>query len=107
MGKLNFTKRTLDNLPLPERNKLVDHYDDQYRNLFLRLSWTGSRALYVRRKIGGKSERIFIGRYPDVSIEQARRGAALILAEVAKSNNPQQIRRIAHHELTLGELCDN
>lgn len=107
MGRFNFTKRVLDNLPLPERNKLVDHYDDQIRNLFVRLSWTASMAFYVRRKIGGKSERIFIGRYPDLSIEQARKEAALILAEVAKGNNPQEVKRTARREQTLGEVFDN
>lgn len=107
MSKYNFTKRTIDNLPLPMQGKSVDYYDEIQRNLFVRVTCAGSRTFYVRRKISGISERIFIGRYPDISVEQARRSAAAIMGQIAMGSNPQESIRAAREEATIGELFTN
>ncbi len=45
-----------------------------------------------------------MGRYPDISIEQARRKASEINAVIAKGENPNDKRRIERAEITLGAL---
>lgn len=107
MIRNNFTKKVVDKLPLPTKGKSVDYYDELQRNLFFRVTNAGSRSFYVRRKISGISERIFIGRYPDLSIEQARKNAAAIIGQIAMGSNPQESKRAARDEATIGELFAN
>jgi integrase len=105
-NKINFTKRILDSLPLAEPGKRKEYYDDQNRNLMIRVS-SNAKSFYVRRKIQGASQRILIGRYPDLSVEQARKKAAMILAEIAHGNNPQEIKRLEKEEPTIEEVFNN
>jgi integrase len=106
-NRIHFIKRTLDTLALPEYGKRVDYYDEQQRNLLIRLTSNGGKTFYVRRKIGSVSERILVGRYPDLSIEQARKKAALILAEIAQGSNPQEIKRQKNQEPTVEDIFNN
>jgi len=45
-----------------------------------------------------------IGRFPEVSIEQARRQAMAVLSEIADGGNPAEVKRALKGELTLDEL---
>lgn len=61
--------------------------------------------------LGRKPERITLGRYPDMSIEQARGRAAAINAAIAQGENPADEHRADEHranrtEMTLEELRD-
>jgi integrase len=47
-----------------------------------------------------------LGRYPEMSIEQARRLAAGILSEIAEGGNPAEVKRALKGEQTFGELYD-
>jgi integrase len=58
----------------------------------------------VYRKINGKPERITLGRYPDLSIEQARHKAMEINVAIAQGRNPNDKRRLEQAEITLGNL---
>lgn len=104
--KINFTKRELEKLPMPTSDRVV--YLDQYQhNLLLRVSSAGSKVFYVRRKVNGRSQRIQLGRFPDMSIEQARKAASAILTEIAQGRHPKQAARAARSEPTLAELFQN
>ncbi len=65
---------------------------------------TGVKSFVVYRWISGKPERVTLGRYPDLSIEQARRKAEEVNATIAKGENPNDKRRIERAEITFGEL---
>jgi integrase len=105
--RINFIKKALDSLPLPAAGKRTDYYDLTQRNLMIRVTSNGSKTFYVRRKIKGQSERILIGRYPDLSVEQARKSAATILSDIALGNNPQENKRRENDEPTLHDLFQN
>lgn len=103
MAKLNFTKAAIESLPIPAKGWGY-HYDTKTRGLAIGVSPTGARSFVVYRKVQGKPERITLGRYPDLTIEQARGKAAAINAAIAHGENPADRRRVARKEMTFGEL---
>jgi integrase len=76
------------------------------RGLLVQVTPSGKKTFYVRRKVGHNSQRLFIGPYPDVSIEAARKKAVEICAVVAKGEDPQESKRRARKELTFGDLLE-
>lgn len=102
-NKLNFTKAAILALPVPVTGR-VYHYDTNTRGLAVCISSTGGRVFYSYRKVNNKPERVKLGAFPDLSIEQARDKAAVINSEVALGVNPNDKKRANKAELTLSEL---
>jgi integrase len=103
--RLNFSKVELDNLPLPASGWVFhqDHGGKQsVRGLAIGVGSTGAKTFYLYRKVHGKPERIKIGPYPDLSIEQARKRAAELNGRIAQGDNPAEAKREQRAELTLG-----
>lgn len=107
MTTINFTKRELDGLPLPRAGERPCYYDEYQHNLMLRVSHTGQKTFYVRRKVNGISERVQLGRYPEMTIELARKKAAAVLSEISEGRHPKQAARAVQAEPTIGELFEN
>ncbi len=102
---LNFTKPSLRNLPpAPPGKAFMLYYDTQVKGLTLMVSPLGTKTFYFSKKIRGRSEKIKIGRFPDLSVEQARNTAHEHNTAVAKGENPQDKRRAFNQEVTFGEL---
>jgi len=99
-NRLNFTKRALEELPSANDSTF---WDTKTRGLYLRVAGD-SKSFYVRRKYQGKSERLFIGRFPELSVEQARAKASEFHSSLSAGKNLAQARRGEFAELTLGEL---
>ena len=77
MDKLTFTKAALDKLPLPPTGKRSTIHDTKATGLQVRVTSTGAKTFSLfRRSKGGEPERITLGSYPEMTIEQARRQAA-------------------------------
>jgi integrase len=104
--KFGFTKKGLDKLPLPINQQRAYFYDEQTRGLALAVSPAGKKVFVLYRKVAGRPERITIGSYPDLSIEQARGKAAELNGAIARGENPASKRRLVRDESTLGELFD-
>lgn len=104
--RINFTKSAIDALTLPQPGKRSDYQDVKTAGLQLRVSSSGTKTLSVLRRINGTLERITIGRYPHLSIEQARRKAAEINSDIAKGLNPGEVKRGRKAELTFSDLFD-
>jgi len=103
---INFTKATLAALPLPRAGKRAYYRDAKTRGLHFAITDRGTRSYVFYRKIGGRPERLLIGRFEDLSIEQARNRAAELNALIARGENPADHRRVERKELTLGELWE-
>ena len=103
-SKLNFTKAALQAIPKPASGKRATYYDTKTRGLNLVITDSGIKTFYLRRKLHGMSERVVIGRFPDLTIEQARGKAGELNAAFASGQNPADLRRAARAELTLGQL---
>lgn len=103
-NKFNFTKVTLQNLPIPSSNKRIYYYDTKMRGLALRVTSSNIKAFVVYRWVNGKPERITLGRFPDLTIEQARKKAAEVNAVIATGKNPREEIKLAKSESTFEEL---
>ena len=104
---INFTKRAIDQLPIPEKaGTQLRFFDESVRGLYVLVSTGGTKTFYARRKIQGKSERFCIGRHPDISVEQARTRAQEFQSKLAFGQNLAEVRKEQNKEMTLGELCD-
>jgi len=103
VAKLNFTKASIEALPVPEKGWTY-HYDFKVQGLGIGIGSTGKRSFILYRKINGIPERITLGRYPDLSIEQARGKASDLNSDIANGLNPAEIKRGNKEEMTLGEL---
>jgi site-specific recombinase XerC len=103
INKINFTKAIIDTLPEPEPKKRDIYHDTKTPGLQLRV--TGVKTFFVNRRIkSGDPERITLGRYPEMTIEQARRKTMKVLHDIAEGKNPAEIKRGKKAELTFGNL---
>ncbi len=66
----------------------------------------GSRTFYYIKKIDGRPVRVRIGKFPDLSVENARDEAKRLTLAVARGEDPQAAKRAKRTETTLGELWD-
>ena len=98
----NFTKQGLNSIVA--NGKQQNTRDDKSRNLYLLTTPKGTKTFYVVRKIDNKTQRIKIGRFPDLTIEQARRECASINQQIELGNNPNELKRKSKEENTLGDL---
>lgn len=104
-NKINFTKAALDALALPASGQRTTYLDAKTSGLQVRVTSTGVKTFCVFRRIkGGQPERLSLGRYPDMTIEQARRKAAEINATIAGGANPAETKRELKAEPTFGDL---
>ncbi|MBL1264931.1 tyrosine-type recombinase/integrase [Candidatus Methylomicrobium oryzae] len=105
--KFNFTKAALDALPLPAAGQRATYHDAKTHGLQIRVTGNGVKTFSVFRRVkNGDPERVTLGRYPDMSIEQARKEAARINALIAEGVNPNTDARALKSETTLQELFD-
>ncbi len=102
--KFNFTKAAIEALPIPKAGKRDDYQDIKTTGLQLRVTSNGTKTLSVLRRIKGILERITLGRYPDLTIEQASRKAATINSDIANDLNPGEVKRGRKAELTFSAL---
>lgn len=105
--RINFTVAALKAiLPAPP-GKRVTYHDVREPGLQLRVGPTGKKqfSVFKRTKNGGP-ERVTIGPFPDVSIEQARAKALQIRNAIAQGLNPAESLREKRSEMTLGEAFE-
>jgi integrase len=105
-NKFNFTKRGLDALPFPDKGKRAYYYDTKVHGLGVAVTDKGTITFLVYRKIEGRPERITLGRYPDLSIENARGLASATNAQISQGKNPNREKSKLHLEITFKELFD-
>lgn len=103
MSKFNFTKATIEALPIPEKGWTY-YYDLKVQGLGIGVGATGKKSFILYRKINGRPERITLGRYPDLAIEQARGKASELNADIAEGKSPADRLRAAKREMTLDDL---
>lgn len=103
---INFSVKALEQLTPPVKG--FDSYRDAksyYLNLYI--TSKGIKTFYVRRQVNGRDKRLTIGRFPILSIEQARIKAMSYLSMIAEGQDPHEHRKqqLANRK-TLGEHFD-
>ena len=79
-------------------------HDAKEKGLATYITAAGSITFYVRKRINGRDERVVIGRFPEISIENARKKALEIKAKVALGRDPTEDKKRLRSEITFGEM---
>jgi integrase len=102
---ISFNKDDLIALPTPEAGKRAVYLDKKTTGLQIRVTSSGAKTFSVyRRTKGGQPERITLGRFPDMTIEQARKLAARVNTEIEEGSSPALVKRVKKGEPTFAEL---
>lgn len=108
-SNVNFTQVALNGLPLPAPGERAVYHDfggsQSVSGLEVRVTSTGVKTFSVFKRVqGGKPERVTIGKFPEISIDQARRAAKAIIAQLATGISPAASKREARVQgMTLAE----
>ena len=104
--KFNFTKSTIEKLnPAPKGKRLI-YRDARMPSLMLRVTEQGTKSFSICRKIKRRPVRITIGKFPNISIENARTKAAQKITDIANGANPNEEKKKLNNEMTFGELFE-
>ncbi len=104
-NKLNFIKKSLAALRIPAK-KIAVYHDTTKQGLKLLVRPTGIKTFVLYRKIQGRPERATIGRFPEVTIEQARKQVDILNAKIASGINPNEEKRGLRPEMTIKGLFE-
>lgn len=78
----------------------IEIRDATQPGLRLRISEQGTRSWIWLKKVGGRTRRVTIGRYPDIDIAAARKAAARLSGEAAMGEDPVKTRKAARATAT-------
>jgi integrase len=96
------TKKFIDSVRFPTTGQLFIR-DDDLPGFALRIT-PGSKAFIIEKKIYGRARRFTLGRYGDITVEQARKLAQQRIGEIAKGEDPAETRKRKLHGATFGDL---
>jgi len=101
-----FTEKRIRDLPAPAEGDRAIYLDADCPGLQLRVTSNGVRTFFIRYRARGasSSERFTLGRWPTLSVIDARSLAREKLGQVAAADNPAEALRELRGELTLGQL---
>ncbi len=95
----NFTKAAIPALKPPAKG-MVSYRDTKEDGLSAYVTAKGIVTFFVRKRIAGRDERMTIGRFPEVTIEQARKRARVLKGEIAAGQDPTAKNKQLRQELT-------
>ncbi len=91
--RVKLTTTRIDALPSPDKG-VGYTYDSQQPNLAVGVTPGGTKTFVATYKLAGSAKRHFLGRYPTLGLDEARRAAAEVAGEVARGHDPAAIRRL-------------
>ncbi len=101
---IHFTNTSVRALENKDRKQGVTYSDDEIKGFVVMVFPSGSKTFYYVKRITGRVEKIKIGRFPDLSVDNARKEATKLSAAVAEGENPQDAKRSFNKEITFREL---
>ncbi|HEY1687136.1 MAG TPA: tyrosine-type recombinase/integrase [Tepidisphaeraceae bacterium] len=104
--KIGFTVEVLQRLTCPDGKDRVSVYDAKTPGLMFRVTSRGAKGFYLYRKVNGLPQKMKLGGFPDISIDQARKLCALNTASIAEGKDPMEERRAMRRSMPLQELFD-
>lgn len=100
---INFTKAEINKLPTPNKG-LFYYKDTKEKGLSLYITANRIITFFIRKRINGKDERVLIGSFPEITVENARKKARIIKGQVAQGINPNSKKDEIKQEITFAEL---
>lgn len=106
MNRIKFTKTWIANQQPSLDAKRITFYDAEVQKLALRVTPAGAKTFYLVKRAGTRMVWVKLGNFPDMTIEQARVAAQIMLGQFAEGANPAQARRAFKAEPTLSEFFE-
>jgi len=101
---MKLTKSALDHLELPAKGQLF-YRDDVLKGFAVSITAGGAKCFVVEKRINGKSKRIKLGVYGELTVEQARREAQKKLGQIACGIDPvAKCREAEARSVTLSDV---
>lgn len=98
-----FTKTKLDSLPLPDKDRET-YFDKTVQELQLRVTLKGVKSFVVVRRVNNRVVRTTLGRYPSMTIDQARSEARKQLGLMVTGIDPNKAKKAERVKgVTLGQ----
>jgi integrase len=95
------TQASVENLIPDGRDRIM--FDRGLPGFAIRITPIGTKLFLMQARIGGRKQRVTIGRYPDLTVVQARELALQALADMRRGINP---RTRTTTEMTIAQLAD-
>lgn len=103
---LKLTKKSIDSIE-PPATGVSFHFDTEVRGFGLRVTAKNARTFIWQGRVFGKKCRIKIGRFGDITVDQARDVARSIAGEVAAGKDPRAEKKKRETEsLTLAKAFE-
>jgi integrase len=103
-NRFRFTKTGLDKLPSPTAGTRATYYDQDVVKLALRVTSAGSKTFYIVKRVAKDMVWFKLGVFPEMTVEQARKAAEVVLGSFAAQDNPAAIRRAVKGMPDLNEF---
>ncbi len=87
-NQMRLTKSFIDKIKPPVDQQQVFYRDEQLKGFALRVTKAGAKSFVLEKLIQGKLRRLTIGRYGELTAEQARREAQNLLGQIATGRDP-------------------
>ncbi|MGB6976876.1 MAG: Arm DNA-binding domain-containing protein [Gammaproteobacteria bacterium] len=102
---MKLTKTLVDKLVFSSTGNQTLYRDSELRGFALRVTQKGVKSFIVEKRNHKKLSRITLGRYGDLTVEQARKEAQKVLGKMATGVDPiGEKRQITVQKLTLQEV---
>lgn len=85
---MKITKLVVDRILPPKDRDQAFYRDDQLKGFAVRVTTSGVKSFVVEKLINGKVKRITLGRYGELTVEQARKEAQKLLGKIATGIDP-------------------
>jgi integrase len=105
-NKINFTKANIQNLPLPKVGKINYFYDVQVNGLGIMVFASNTKTFFLYKRINGKPDKIKLGRFPEISVEQARKATYALINKISDGIDPKQEKEKIAGEMSFSQIFD-
>ncbi len=105
---MNLTKAAVDKIVSPTNKAQAFYRDDKLKGFALRVTASGVKSFVVEKLIQGKVKRVTLGRYGELTVEQARKEAQKFLGKLASGVDPIAEKQAAKAKvITLNEVFED
>jgi len=85
---IKLTKSVVDKIKPVQGKDQAFYRDEQLKGFALRVTSAGVKSFIVETRIDGKVKRMTLGKYGQITAEEARKQAKNVLGQIAKGDNP-------------------
>jgi integrase len=96
------TKQVIDETPFPAAGQVFVR-DTELSGFALRVT-QGRKSFILEKRIRGRMRRLTLGPFGPLTVDQARKLAAMHVGAIAQGDDPAQVRQDRLHEPTFGDL---